>query len=88
MKRVAGECWVEEDLTLCPAPKGLVGVEQPVVVVLLAAQVSGDGGEAKNGRTNGEMRRKCMACTDYVTKLDRITFCCKTTEVNPYDFNV
>ena len=57
MKRVAGECWVEEDLTLCPAHKGLVGVEQPVVVVLLAAQVSGDGREANNGRNNGEKEK-------------------------------
>ena len=57
MKRVAGECWVEEDLTLCPAHKGLVGVEQPVVVVLLAAQVGGDGREAKNGRNNGEKEK-------------------------------
>ena len=54
---MAGECWVEEDLTLCPAPKGLVGVEQPVVVVLLAAQVRGDRREAENGRNNGEKEK-------------------------------
>jgi hypothetical protein len=57
VKRVAGESCVEEDLTLCPAPKGLVGVEQPVVVVLLAAQVGGDGGEAKNGINNAEKEK-------------------------------
>ena len=48
MKRVAAKFGVEEDLTLRPTAKGLLGVDKPVEVVLLAAEVGEDGGDGKN----------------------------------------